>query len=864
MALSLGMCLGPYEILAPLGAGGMGEVYRARDPRLGREVAVKVLPASFSNDPDRLRRFEQEARAAGVLNHPNITAVYDIGTHEGAPYVVTELLEGETLRSRLAGGAFSPRKALGHALQIAHGLAAAHERGIVHRDLKPENLFVTTDGRVKILDFGLAKLTHTEEGGGGTNLPTATAGTEPGVVLGTLGYMSPEQVRGRPADQRSDIFAFGAILYEILTGKRAFQGDSAADTMSAILKEDPPDLSLTGKNISPGLERIVWHCLEKNPEERFHSAHDLAFDLEAVSGLSGVSAAPAVPGLAVSRRRFRLALLGLAVLAAISLAFLAGRSTSTESPSPPSFHQLTFRRGAIRSARFAHDGQTVVYGASWDGNPVEIFSTRPESPESRPLGLSSSDILGISASGEMALLLRPGVALPRRGMLARAPLAGGVPREILEEVSAADWAPDGSTLAVVRHSGGRARLEFPPGKLLYETTGNIVDPRVSPKGDLVAFLDRPILGADDGSVAIVDLAGKKKTLSQVWNSTDGLAWAPSGEEVWFTATQSGTNSALWGVTLSGKERLVARVSGRLSLQDISRDGRVLLAHINLRMGILGLAAGETKERDLSWFDRSIAADISSDGKALLFSEHGEGGGPNYSVYLRKTDGSPAVRLGDGAAAGLSPDGKWALSRRLTSPPQIVLLPTGAGDARALPRGPMAYYHEAGWFPGGKRILLMGNEAGRGRRVYVQDLEGGAPRPVTPEGASIARTPAISPDGKLIAAVGPDRKVWLYPVEEGADSQPRPAAGLSPGDFPIRWSEDGRFLYVARRGELPYRAQIFRLDLARDRKELWREIGPYDPTGIGQILTILVAHDGKSYAYTYTRGLSELYLVEGLK
>src|SRR5438445_1963232 len=291
MTLAAGALLGPYEILSPLGAGGMGEVYRAKDPRLGRDVAIKVLPASFSQDTERLRRFEQEAKAAGVLNHPNITAVYDIGQHDGAPYVVQELLEGETLRSELAGGRFSSRKAIDYALQIAQGLAAAHEKGIVHRDLKPENVFVTRDGRLKILDFGLAKLTHAKEGSPDqTTQPTATLGTEPGVVLGTLGYMSPEQLRGRPADARSDIFSFGAILYEMLSGKRAFRGDSAADTMSAILRDDPPDLSLTDQNISPSLERIVRHCLEKNPEQRFQSARDLAFDLEALSGGSAPAA----------------------------------------------------------------------------------------------------------------------------------------------------------------------------------------------------------------------------------------------------------------------------------------------------------------------------------------------------------------------------------------------------------------------------------------------------------------------------------------------------------------------------------------------------------------------------------------------
>ncbi|HXM78675.1 MAG TPA: serine/threonine-protein kinase, partial [Thermoanaerobaculia bacterium] len=322
MALAPGTRLGPYEILAAIGAGGMGEVYRARDERLGREVAIKVLPASFSADPDRLRRFEQEARAAGILNHPNITAVYDIGTNEsdGAPYVVQELLEGETLRSRLGAGAFTPRKALGHALQIANGLAAAHEKGIVHRDLKPENIFVTKDGRVKILDFGLAKLTSPREEGSASRLPTTAGETEPGMVLGTLGYMSPEQVRGKPADARSDIFSFGAILYEMLSGKRAFHGDSAADTMSAILMKDPPDLSVTNQNISPGLERVVRHCLEKNPEERFQSARDLAFDLESLSDISGVAPGGKAAPAASSRRTGLLLLVAGVAVAALALA----------------------------------------------------------------------------------------------------------------------------------------------------------------------------------------------------------------------------------------------------------------------------------------------------------------------------------------------------------------------------------------------------------------------------------------------------------------------------------------------------------------------------------------------------------------
>src|SRR6266540_2877442 len=517
MTLSPGTRLGPYEILAPLGAGGMGEVYRARDARLGREVAIKVLPASFSQDSDRLRRFEQEARAAGILNHPNITAVHDLGTADGAPYIVTELLEGETLRSRLGAGALSPRKAIDYAVQTAKGLAAAHEKGIIHRDLKPENLFLTNDGRVKILDFGLAKLTQPEgQAAQQTNLPTAAAATEPGVVMGTLGYMSPEQVKGKPADQRSDIFSFGAILYEMLSGVRAFHRDSAAETMSAILREEPPDLSATNRSIQPGLERTVRHCLEKNPEERFYSARDVAYDLEALSGLSGAAvAAPGTVAGARSRPSWPLlagAVLATALVCGLATYFAVARAGNRP---PPSFRQLSFRRGQILSARFAPDGQTVIYSAAWDGKPMEVFVGRPESPESRPFGLAGAEVLAVSKTGEMAVSLnrRQTVPFTRVGRLARISIAGGAPRDIIDDVQWADWGPDGQSLAVVREVGVSNRLEFPIGKVLYETTGWISHPRVSPNGDLVAFIDHRVLRDDGGSVAVVDRAGKKKTLS---------------------------------------------------------------------------------------------------------------------------------------------------------------------------------------------------------------------------------------------------------------------------------------------------------------------------------------------------------------
>jgi eukaryotic-like serine/threonine-protein kinase len=852
--------LGPYEILAPLGAGGMGEVYRARDERLKRDVAIKVLPASFSSDPDRLRRFEHEAQAAGALNHPNITAVFDIGSHDGAPYVVQELLEGETLRSALSGGKLSQRKAIDYGLQIAHGLAAAHEKGIVHRDLKPENLFVTRDGRLKILDFGLAKLTHQEEGGQATNLPTASAGTEPGVVMGTLGYMSPEQVKGKPADGRSDIFAFGAILYEMLSGQRAFHGDSAAETMSAILREEPPDLSVTNQSISPDLERIVRHCIEKNPEQRFHSAHDVAFALEALSGLS-------VPRLEASSLRVRgrspsLAA-GAALVVALTAGLFAGRLIWKGSPaSPPSFKRLTYGRGPVWSARFAPDGQMIVYAASWDGaQKSQLYSVRVESPESLRLALPSGQVGSISSKGEMLILtlLQFSTGYARIGTLSQTPLSGSAPRDLLEDVGHVDWSPDGSAIAVVRAPQWRYRLEFPAGKVLYETTGWISFPRISPKGDAVAFLDHPVFGDDRGSVAIMDRSGKKKTLSTGWESAQGVSWSATGEEIWFTATRAGSSRALYAVTPSGRQRPVATTPSGMTLQDIARDGRVLFIESNARLGFLGLLPGETKERDLSGLEWSYGPILSADGKTAVFTEQGDAGGSGYSVYLRKIDGSAPVRLGEGYALALSPDGKWVLTALIrTTPSQIVLLPTGAGEPKTFPKDEIEHVSApvGAFLPDGKRILFVGHEPGRPTRVFVQHLAGGAAKPVTPEGV-VARL--VSPDGASLVTQTAEG-LALSPLEGGPS---RPIPGVKPGDRPLRFTVDGRSLFL-RPDAREFPARVFRLDVSTGRREVWKELMPGDPAGITQLSATAISEDGKTVFFTYGRSLSDLYLAEGLK
>ncbi|MGB7583867.1 MAG: protein kinase, partial [Terriglobales bacterium] len=850
--------LGPYEILSTLGAGGMGEVYRARDARLSRDVAIKVLPPAFSRDPERLRRFEQEARATAALNHPNILAIFDIGNHEGSLYVVTELLEGETLRQRFQSGPVPPRKATDYALQIARGLAAAHDQGITHRDLKPENVFLTKDGRIKILDFGLAKLSRPEQSTSGAEAATLASQTEPGLVLGTVGYMSPEQVRGKPADPRSDIFSLGAILYEMVSGKRAFHGDTAADTMSAILKAEPPPLTETQQNISPGLARIVEHCLEKDAANRFQSARDVAFALESFSGSSSSVAAMAQVAASPKRRTLSLLTAVSAVLLAAAAAFVAARLT-VPAAAQPEFHQLTFPRGYIQTARFAPDGETIIYSAAWAGKPIELFSTRPEGGESRALGLADTDLMGVSSTGELAVRLAPRFtgAYSISGTLARTMLSGGTPRPIENDIEFADWTPDGKDLAIVRRVAGRTRLEFPVGKVLYETAGWIGNPRFSPHGDSIAFIDHLSLWGDPGRIAIVDLAGHTRELTRQFDSAQGLAWSPSGNEIWFTATPSGGARALRGVSLSGKERLIVRIPGILNLFDVSRSGRVLLSRDDWRVGIIALAPGATKEQDLSWMDFSAIRDISSDGKLLLFDESGEAGGLVGAIYLRKLDGSAPVRLSDGNSDSLSADSKWVLGQTSFSLNHLLLLPTGTGQTQNLSLGTLVY-HWGNWLPNGRQILFLGNETGHGGRIYLVDIPQGQPRPITPEGVGVVNyTHFVSPDGQSFLGLDQNDHSIVYSVQSG---EGKPVPGLNPAEVAFGWTGDGKSVYVYR-PTVP--ALVYRIELSTGHRQLWKELNPPDPAGINFIRTPHISADGKAYAYNYNRVLSELFLVDGV-
>jgi eukaryotic-like serine/threonine-protein kinase len=834
MPLAPGARLDRYEILAPLGRGAMGEVYRALDARLGRDVAIKVLPAAFSADAERLRRFDQEARSAGALNHPNILAIFDVGSDASGPFVVSELLQGASLRERLAGGPLPLRKAIEYGAQIARGLAAAHAKGIIHRDLKPENLFITSEGVAKILDFGLAKLVRPDQSPLGDADSLGPTMTREGAILGTVGYMAPEQVQGQATDQRSDIFALGCVLFEMVTGERAFVGTTPVETMYAILKNDLPAFPAAVRSASPGLMPIIRRSVEKLPGERFESARDLAFALEMLVEAAGDDAkAGAAEAL---------------------------RMNGNAALSPDiTYRRVSFRRGGILSARFTPDGHSVVYSGAWEGQPPELFSARIGNPESGTLGHRDADLFGISPSGEMAVMLRLKFvsSFDRKGTLARIPPLGGAARELLHDVHAADWTPDGAQLAVVRDKDGMVRLELPIGRVLYETAGWISDMRVSRAGDQIAFIDHPSRTSDDGAILLTDREGNRRCLSAGWGTVRGLSWSADGREVWFAADRGGAARGLYAVNLEGGVRRVIQVASNLSIHDVASDGRALVSHGSERAGISGQAPGDTRERDLSWLDWSLLHDLSEDGRMMLISESSEGGGESGSVYIRPTDGSAAVRLGDGQCFCYSPDGEWVLARQSVTSTALVVLPTGVGEPRNVPSTGLRT-HSAKWLAAGHEVVVAASEEGHGTRLYRLDITSGARTPLSPEGMDPTEI-HVHPGGEGVAGFSSQHGYQLFALSGG---EPRSLSHLTKEERIVRWDREGRSVYAWKLNEIP--ARVFRIDLENGERTLWRELTPPDPTGIYRIGRLHISAAADAYAYTYYMHLLDLNVIDGLK
>ena len=859
--LNQGTKLGPYEILSPLGSGGMGEVYRARDTRLGREVALKVLPESFARDADRLRRFEQEARAVAALNHPNLLAIHDIGEYNGSPFIVSELLEGRSLRTELEDGPLSSRKATDYAAQIAQGLAAAHEKNIVHRDLKPENIFITKEGRTKILDFGLAKLASGGDGKGGSEGLTLTSSpTEAGVVMGTAGYMAPEQVRGAAVDPRTDIFAFGAVLYEMVSGQRAFRRETAAETMTAILKDDPPELSDLQHPVAPGLDRIIRRCLEKRPEQRFQSAKDLAFALEALTGTATKSAAQiaiATPVEKPSKTRW----LPPAAIAVIALAVGSVMGWYLHpAPRPQAmFARVSFHRGEVIRGRFAPDGRTIVYAADLEDGGRDTYVIREDYPESVPAGLHGALLLSISKQGEMAILVRPSFFAHFQwiGTLAVSPLGGSAPRELLENVADADWTADGSEMAAIVLDQGRWQVQFPIGKVVLQGDNWISEIRVSPDGRHVALFRHPVSNDDRGDVILIDRSGHVETLSKGWEALEGGAWAPSGKEFWFSAAESGEQFCVHAVTLSGKERTVHCSTASTRVLDISSTGAVLMSADQREVGMTLHEHGSDKERSLNWLDYPVVPVLTPDGGTLLFTDSSERAGNTYEVYVRKTDGSAPVRIAEGGyGSGITSDGKWALISMPDDPTdRIRIVPVGPGEAKVLHWDNFRPIW-AVWFPDDDHILVGGNRPGESSQSYISDRNGSPLKQLSKGGDIGFALPA--PDGNSV--VLQENKAVI--IRNISNNTVRPLPFIEFKDVPIGWTSDSKQLFV--QNVTANGADIYKVDVNSGRRELWQKLTK-DAVGL-QPMTFpaAITPDGRWMVYVHRNYLGQLYRSDNMR
>jgi Tol biopolymer transport system component len=843
---------GHLQLRRMLGQGAFGAVYLAWDPQLAREVAVKLLrrapPAVVES------AVMEEGRLLARVRHPNVVTVYGADTRDGVVGLWMEFISGRTLSEIVRSqGVFGPREATLIAVDVCRALAAVHAAGLVHGDIKAQNVMREAGGRIVLMDFGAVR-----------DL-AAIADNEVATTVGTPLYMAPEIYAGKPPSVRSDIYSLGVLMDHLVSASFPIVAHTVADVRRAHALNERRRLRDARPDLPAAFIEVVEHATDPEPAQRYGSAGVLEAALAGVLGMVDTTRAVAGGGgpFRLSRRQV-LTAIGTAIGAGTvaSAGFMVGRRSGTRPV--PRFQQLTFRRGSVVSARFAPDGSTVVYGAAWSGNPIRAFSTRPSSPESTPLNLPDADILAVSRSGEVAVSLdrRYVISWAARGRLARVPLGGGAPREVLDDVESADWSPDGSNLSVIRAVGGRYVLEFPIGHRLIETEGWLSHVRVARDGRHVALLEHPLMGDDRGRVAVVSLDGTKTAPTAEWASVNGLAWSATGEEIWFTASEVGSNCQLYAADLNGRQRVVARTPSRLALQDIDPAGRVLLTQGVFRGGLsVYVIDDRAGPHDVSWLDVSVPADLSPSGDFLIFNEQGLGAGTAaYSVHSRRLDGSSAVRLGDGHLGALSPDQRLVASLKLTPPAGIALLPTGVGQTRVLTAPGIVDFQAVAWFPDGRHVLFAGREHDQRPRAYVQDIDGGPPRAISAEGIRPLRySHPVSPDGASLALVTDDQHVVIQSVHGGAARQ---VPGVRAPETPMRWSGDGRWLYVYRRGEIP--SQVYRVNVEDGRKELVTELYPADTTGVRSIAVAQITQDGRTFAYSYAQDVSDLYLVTDLR
>ena len=869
----VGETIGRYEVLSELGSGGMGTVYLAQDARLGRKIALKLLPPQFTNDEDRLRRFQKEARAASALNHPNILTVHEVEQKAGLHYIATEFVDGVTLRQHMNNQRMNLGEVLDVATQVASALKAAHAAGITHRDIKPENIMIRSDGYIKVLDFGLAKLTENESA-------PAPSETNPGVVMGTPRYMSPEQARGLDVDLRTDIFSLGTVIYEMITGRLPFEGETTTDVLAALVKDEPKSMRTSVPELPVEFEQVVSKALVKDRDLRYQT---IAEFLSALQGLKdniksgalvnandGSLDAPTIKTRTATdpeaqHRTERLSLtkgwtltivLGLILaVGVVTVLSFRRRSPSLKEKITESSRLLSNRDGFITNARFAPDGKRVIYSAGFDGKPVELFFSDGIGYETQSPGIKPAALKSVSLSGKMAVLVDFELNWSDgfNGTLQILPAGGGNPEVRMENVDDAAFAPDG-TFAIFRSVLGEQQLEYPAGTVLYKSPGWMSYPRFSPKGDKIAFFEHP-MGDFSGSIAVFDLASKKKTdISTDWQALKGLAWNPETNEIWFGGSKTGKTNSINAVSLSGQVRMkLYDLPGQgARVEDISNDGRMLISQgTNHTTMVVLQGKSETVAVD-SRFAWSTSADVSSDGKTLLFYQWGyepSDGSDVSGVYLRRLENSEPVKLGPGKALALSPDGKWALALQLTKPqPQLTLLSTSLGQSKPLPNSEIKEYHYASFFPDGRRILFTGLERREGAfiRSFVQDVNTGQVHPLTEEGTVALR---VSPDGKRVITLQPDQTFYIQGLNGG---EPKPIPGLERDDEPIQWSDDGRAVFVKGPGD--FTTKIYRVNLETGERQEWKDIDPSNKVGLVGLETnpggILITPDGKVCIYTY--------------